>query len=214
MGAVGNDRSFVWYHRAVAEFLIGIDEAGRGPLAGPVAVGAVMVPHDFDFSLVQGARDSKKMTPKSREKLFQCVHELQEEGLLRYSVAFSAASMIDSEGIVPAIKSALNACLEELRADPSLSEIRLDGSLRAPDRFTAQTTIIRGDDKEPVISLASIMAKVARDKHMADIAVHYPAYSFGVHKGYGTAAHIRSIAAHGLSDIHRATFCTRFVQAM
>lgn len=199
----------VWYHAKVMTYLIGIDEAGRGPLAGPVSVGAVMVPIDFDFSLVSGVRDSKKMTPRARESVFQRVHELQRHGSLRYAVAFSAAPVIDAHGIVFAIKEALGQCLDALEADPALAEIRLDGSLSAPDRFTSQVTIIRGDDSEPVISLAAIMAKVSRDAYMEDIAPSYPVYGFETHKGYGTMRHMQSIAVHGLSDIHRTTFCSR-----
>lgn len=198
----------LWYHGWV-QYLVGIDEAGRGPLAGPVAVGAVIVPMDFDFSLVTGVRDSKKMTETAREAMYARIHELQETGQLRYAVSFSAATIIDTEGIVPAIRSALGRCLEALEANPLECEIRLDGSLFAPPHFVSQTTIIRGDDSEPVISLASITAKVLRDRYMSDLAERYPAYGFEAHKGYGTAAHIQSIGRHGLSDIHRATFCSR-----
>lgn len=191
------------------KYLIGIDEAGRGPLAGPVSVGAIMVPRDFDFSLAEGARDSKKMTEKSREEVFSRIEDLQEQGLLKYAVSFSAASIIDSRGIVPAIKSALKRCLDKLEANPAECEIRLDGSLYAPERFASQITIIRGDDLEPVISMASIMAKVTRDRYMKRIARTYPAYGFEVHKGYGTRRHREAIQKTGLSGLHRSTFCTR-----
>lgn len=193
-------------------YLIGIDEAGRGPLAGPVSVGAIMVPTDFDFDQVKGARDSKKMTEKSREELFARITELAEQGLLKYAVSFSAASIIDSRGIVPAIKSALKRCLDKLEADPTECEVRLDGSLRAPERFTVQTTIIRGDDSEPVISMASIMAKVMRDRYMKRVAKAYPGYGFDVHKGYGTHMHRKAIERAGLSGLHRSTFCMRLLK--
>jgi len=191
------------------KYLIGIDEAGRGPLAGPVSVGAIMVPADFDFSLAAGARDSKKMTEKSREELFARIEDLQDRGLLKYAVSFSAASIIDSRGIVSAIKSALKRCLDKLEADPEECEIRLDGSLYAPPQFVSQTTIIRGDDSEPVISMASIMAKVTRDRYMKRIASSYPAYGFEVHKGYGTARHREAIQSAGLSGLHRSSFYAR-----
>lgn len=204
------------------KYLIGIDEAGRGPLAGPVSVGAIMVPMDFDFDLVKGARDSKKMTEKSREELFARIRELQQRGLLKYAVSFSTAAIIDSHGIVPAVKSALSRCLSRLERDTKgspwnvqglpleqIAEVRLDGSLYAPERFREQTTIIRGDDLEPVISMASIMAKVTRDRYMKRVAKAYPAYGFEVHKGYGTRLHREAIGKSGLSGLHRSSFCTR-----
>ncbi|MEK7601590.1 MAG: ribonuclease HII [Patescibacteria group bacterium] len=193
------------------KYLIGIDEAGRGPLAGPVSVGAVMVPMDFDFTLVEGVKDSKKLSEKKRESLFARFEELRESGQISFVVAFSPASIIDSKGIVFAIRSALAATLEKLGARADECEIRLDGSLKAPEQFTSQQTIVRGDDSEPVISMASIAAKVIRDRHMVQIASQYPAYGFEVHKGYGTASHIKVIGERGLSDLHRTSFCSKLL---
>src|SRR3990167_2579439 len=117
------------------KYLIGVDEAGRGPLAGPVAVGAVMVARDFDWTLVAEAKDSKQMTPKSREILYSTMTTLRENGKLDFAVAFSSSSMIDTYGIVPAIKSALARCLDKLSKGRSPwtdgCEILLDGGLRA-----------------------------------------------------------------------------------
>jgi ribonuclease HII len=193
------------------KYLIGIDEAGRGPLAGPVSVGAMMVPMDFDFSLVEGVRDSKKLSKKKREAHFARFEELRDSGLLSFAVAFSSASIIDTCGIVPAIRLALAETLEKLGARADECEIRLDGSLKAPERFTNQATIIRGDDSEPVISMASIAAKVLRDRHMVEAASRHPEYGFDVHKGYGTASHIKAIGERGLSGLHRTTFCSRIL---
>lgn len=191
-------------------YLIGIDEAGRGPLAGPVSVGAVLVPRDFDWTLVAGAKDSKQMTPKSREILYSNLVSLRENGKLNFAVTFSSSSMIDQYGIVPSIKSALARALSKIReATPLGCEVLLDGGLRAPQEFTQQRTIIRGDMTEPVISLASIAAKVERDRLMTRLATKYPTYAFETHKGYGTAAHCALIRTNGLSAIHRRTFCTR-----
>jgi ribonuclease HII len=195
------------------KYLVGIDEAGRGPLAGPVAVGAVIVARDFDFSRVAGVRDSKKLTPESREKWYATLMELSAAGELRFSVSFSSAHSIDTRGIVPAIRSALSRCLEKLDAHPEECDVRLDGSLSAPKHFTQQTTIIRGDDLEPVISLASIAAKVERDRYMRRIAARYPAYGFDIHKGYGTKNHRAAIKERGFCDLHRTTFCTRLFGA-
>jgi ribonuclease HII len=193
----------------VPRYIIGIDEAGRGPLAGPLSVGAVRLQLDFDEMLVVGAKDSKKMTPLSRERLYRCMYELRATGTLDFAVGFSDAATIDREGIVPAIRSALAYALESLQLDPAVCDVRLDGGLKAPDHFQNQTTIIRGDQTELAISLASIAAKVERDRLMCEIATQYPGYSLEVHKGYGTAAHLRAIKEKGMSPIHRATFCTR-----
>ena len=190
------------------KYLIGIDEAVRGPLAGPVSVGAVMVPADFDFALVEGVRDSKKLSEKRREMIFERARELEQSSELRFSVSTSSASYIDTYGIVPAIKRALTEALSRFETSPEDCRVLLDGSLSAPAEYIHQETIIRGDDTEPVISLASIMAKVTRDRLMRRLATKYPVYGFDVHKGYGTAAHMKTIREHGLSDLHRVTFCS------
>lgn len=189
-------------------FLIGIDEAGRGPLAGPVSVGAVCVERSFDMQLIPGARDSKKMSEKAREAVFAQMETLKKDGALRFAVAFSSAQVIDSRGIVPAIRSALERVLSTLDVSPDECEVLLDGGLKAPSHFTHQKTIIRGDDSEPVISLASIAAKVSRDRLMRREAQEFPEYGLEVHKGYGTKAHREAIQRLGLSPIHRASFCT------
>jgi ribonuclease HII len=190
-------------------YLIGIDEAGRGPLAGPVAVGAVLVPNDFDWALVAGAKDSKKMTPKSREAIYEKMCALKSAGKLDFAVGLSSASMIDTRGIVAAIQTALDSAISKITEVGPLPAVRvlLDGGLHAPVRFTNQTTIIRGDQSEPVISLASIAAKVVRDHLMVRMAEKYPAYGFEIHKGYGTLRHRESIRRNGFCAIHRRTFC-------
>jgi len=223
-------------------YLVGIDEAGRGPLAGPVAVGAVIVPRGFDWASVMGARDSKQMTPKSRDRLYAKLCALRREGKLDFAVSFSCAATIDRGGIVCAVQSALDRALRRLIEgrdpsrtgvasrtvlasvartvldgvldatsvlDASCCEVLLDGGLHAPPEFTTQKTIIRGDESEPIISLASIAAKVMRDRLMIKMAVRYSAYDFQTHKGYGTSAHRAAIARSGLCSIHRTTFCRR-----
>ena len=193
----------------VMRYLIGIDEAGRGPLAGPVAVGAVMVPEGFDWRLLPGVRDSKQLRPQVRDRVFAEMETLARRGKLSFAVRFSSSEMIDSFGIARAVRRALVCALDELKADPAECSVLLDGSLYAPREFVEQRTIIRGDETEPVISLASIAAKVLRDRRMEKLAVEYPQWGFDVHKGYGTLEHRRVIARIGLSDIHRASFCTR-----
>ncbi|MSU74016.1 ribonuclease HII [Candidatus Kaiserbacteria bacterium] len=191
------------------KYIVGIDEAGRGPLAGPVAVGAVALSPDFDWSQIEGVRDSKKLSEKKREEIFERARELQKKEIVRFTVCTSSALYIDRYGIVPAIKRALAEALSRLEVEPSDCAVLLDGSLQAPAQYKDQETIVRGDDTEPIISLASIVAKVTRDRLMRQLAAKYPAYGFEVHKGYGTASHRRKIAIRGLSGIHRASFCTR-----
>ncbi|OGG57146.1 hypothetical protein A3D71_03085 [Candidatus Kaiserbacteria bacterium RIFCSPHIGHO2_02_FULL_55_20] len=192
-------------------YLIGIDEAGRGPLAGPVAVGAVMVPADFDWSVLDGVRDSKKLSEKKREEIFERTRTLEESHSLRFTVSTSSAAYIDKYGIVPAIKRALSEALSRLEVEAKDCRVLLDGSLSAPAEYVYQETIIGGDDTEPAISLASIMAKVTRDRLMKRLSPKYPAYDFHLHKGYGTAAHIRKIAEVGFCELHRTTFCSRIL---
>jgi len=216
------------------KFLIGIDEAGRGPLAGPVAVGAFAIRSKSVLKMFKGARDSKKMTPAAREAVFLEIKKAQKLGHIRFAVSYSSAKMIDEKGIVPAIKSALDRSLKKV--EKSFTQVRarhearhdfdkspadspeyagptcvnchilLDGSLKAPRRYANQKTIIGGDDIEPVISLASICAKVLRDHKMTRLAKKYPHYGFEVHKGYGTNAHYKAIKKHGLSKEHRRSF--------
>ena len=188
-------------------FLIGIDEAGRGPLAGPVSVGVVMVPTQFDFRLLKGVRDSKQMKELGREIWFEKLRVLEKEKLLRYIVVFSSARFIDEYGIVPAVRAAIARALRSLEVVPENTEILLDGALRAPARFVYQKTIIGGDESEPLIALASIAAKVKRDRLMRRLAVTYPEWGFEVHKGYGTKKHREALIQYGLCDIHRRSFC-------
>lgn len=189
-------------------YLIGIDEAGRGPLAGPVAVGAVMVPPGFDWGSVGGARDSKQLSYKQREDLYATITRLERAQELSYAVSFSSATIIDRHGITYAIKRALHRSVMRLSAFPARTSVLLDGGLRAPKCFSMQATIIRGDETEPIISLASIVAKVERDRLMVRRGDEYPEYGFEIHKGYGTLAHRRAIRVHGFSPLHRKTFCS------
>jgi ribonuclease HII len=195
----------------VASYLIGIDEAGRGPLAGPVSVGAAMVRSGFDWSHVGGIRDSKKMTPFARERFYARMLEMRRAGTLAFSVAFASAAMIDEQGMTRAIRFAMARALRNIEADPDECNIFLDGALQAPEMFLHQQTIIGGDDVLPVISLAAVAAKVSRDRYMSRIAEEYPGYGFDIHKGYGTKAHRDAIAKRGLCPLHRATFCSNIV---
>ena len=187
--------------------IIGIDEAGRGPLAGPVAVGAALVSPGFDWSLVGTVRDSKKMTSEARTRFFRYMGRLRKDGLLRHSVAFASNSVIDEEGITAAVKIAIAEALRKLQANPLNCSIFLDGLLSAPAKYKRQHTIIGGDDILPLISMAAIAAKVTRDRLMIRAARLYPKYGFESHKGYGTRQHWEALNQFGLCEIHRVTYC-------
>lgn len=206
------------------KYLIGVDEAGRGPLAGPVSVGCVKIAADFDWELIQGVNDSKQLTPENREAIFRRARELQRDGLLDYSVSLTAASVIDSVGIVPAIRRSMNRSLTKITSSVNTNVnisinfyddylVLLDGGLKAPQQFVNQQTIIRGDGSEKVIGLASILAKVTRDRYMVHQACKplFAPYHFHTHKGYGTPAHRALISKYGLSPLHRKTFCKNVI---
>ncbi len=192
------------------KFTIGIDEVGRGPVAGPVAVGMLAV-HEDNFSKVTemfvGFKDSKKLTPKRRNEWFENIKSAKEDGLLEYRVVFVDNKEIDKNGIAPSIRACIHKSLEG--KNPDECSVLLDGGLKAPDEFVQQTTIIRGDENEMVIALASIVAKVTRDAFMCKLAKDYPEYGFENHKGYGTKAHMEAVREYGLSDIHRKSFLTK-----
>lgn len=201
------------------KYLIGIDEVGRGPLAGPVSVGVVLVSHDFDWELLPEVDDSKKLTEQKREVIYKETVNLRSKGQLYFAVGSSSASYIDTHGIVPAVSHAMELALKSVEkatvCDARSCHVKLDGSLRAPARFVYQETIIKGDAKEKVIGLASIVAKVTRDRYMKRLAQKemYAPYAFEVHKGYGTKVHRLQILNCGLSDMHRKSFCMRLLHS-
>ncbi len=187
-------------------FMLGVDEAGRGPLAGPVSVGIVAVPEGFDVALeFPGVADSKKLSEKKREYLFEMLKNRAVMGDVRFIVEFESADTIDKEGIAFAVRRALARGVNVLAPNSALVKVKLDGALRAPPEYD-QETIINGDDLIPIISLASIAAKVLRDRLMCDLAKQYPEYGFEKHKGYGTKAHYDMLEKHGPCNIHRRSF--------
>jgi ribonuclease HII len=197
------------------EFVIGIDEVGRGPLAGPVSVCVLsMSVHNYEkFKKMEGReklRDSKKLSEKKRNEWFEKIENWRKEGFLNYSYQTMNAAEIDELGISVAIKKCVENGLEELKTNSS-TKILLDGSLIAPPKFKNQTTIIRGDEKESIISLASIVAKVTRDNYMKTLAEKFPNFGLEIHKGYGTLSHRQAIKKYGLSDVHRKSFCKKVV---
>lgn len=192
--------------------MLGVDEAGRGPLAGPIAVAVVSTKHDIRAvkRLFKGIRDSKKFSEKQREEWFTKLRRLRKEGVLDYTVAFSGAETIDKYGIASATKRALTRAIKRIAVKPKESKILLDGTLYAPKKYTNQETIIRGDDRIPIIAAASIVAKVLRDRKMKRLSKKFPNYSFEIHKGYGTRVHYNRLKKHGLSPIHRRSFIRHF----
>lgn len=190
------------------KYIIGIDEAGRGPLAGPVAVGMVCMRYELQPRGKQ--KDSKKLSAKQREKIFLKLQQQHKAGELICASALVSNLYIDSKGIVPAINLAIKRCLNKLHCQPSECLVLLDGSLRAPKKFVHRQTIIKGDETQPVIALASIVAKVRRDRKMEKLAKLHPEYKFEVHKGYGTRAHYVALKKHGLSALHRKSFLKSF----
>ncbi|MEA2715578.1 MAG: ribonuclease [Candidatus Parcubacteria bacterium] len=190
-------------------YLIGIDEAGRGPLAGPVAVAAFAVKSKAALRIFRGVKDSKQLRPEQRDEWFTLIRSCAKKGTAMYAVSMSRAETIDRQGLSRAVAAALGRCLKKLERLGCAAErarILLDGLLYASPRFEDQQTIIDGDSKEPVIALASICAKVTRDRRMILLAKKHPEYGFDMHKGYGTKAHYRAIKKYGLLPIHRKSF--------
>ena len=196
------------------KFIVGVDEVGRGPLAGPVSVGLVSIKienkkNDIPLELKKfftEARDSKKLSAKKREEIFTKIKEAKKSGILRYIVRYESPKVVDKKGINFAIRVCIKKCLKELKVNPKKTLVLLDGGLRAPSEFIFQKTIIGGDDKKKIISLASIVAKVSRDRLMCRLAKKFPKYGFELHKGYGTMNHLKAIKRYGLSSIHRKSF--------
>jgi ribonuclease HII len=190
------------------KFVLGVDEAGRGPLAGPVSVGVVMVPEAMLPKLrdmFPGVNDSKKLTEAARERIYLLIEQAaKDDPDFSFCVQFASADSIDTKGIVPSVLACVARGVDALATDRDV-RILLDGALRAPIQY-AQETVIRGDSIHPIISLASIAAKVERDRLMKKLALEYPEYGFEKHKGYGTAHHYKMLEKHGPCVMHRRSF--------
>jgi len=184
------------------ENIAGIDEAGRGPLAGPVVVAGVIMPKD---SMIEGVNDSKKVSEKKREKLYD---QIIEEAI-SYSVAIIGQDCIDEINILNATKQGVTTVVEELDVKPDL--ILVDALTHINTKGIPYDSVIKGDAKCYSIAAASILAKVTRDRIMRQWDEIYPQYGFAKHKGYGTSAHILAIKEYGLCPIHRRSFTKNFV---
>ena len=180
--------------------ICGVDEAGRGPLAGPVCAAAVILPEDLE---IPGLTDSKKLTDKKRRELFPII----KEQAIAYGIGLASHEEIDEINILQATYLAMERALAQLAVKPDIAMI--DGN-RAKDFGLPVRTVVKGDSLSMNIAAASILAKVTRDDLMLEMAEKYPEYGFEVHKGYGTKAHYEALRQHGASEIHRKTFLKKF----
>ena len=188
------DKDF--YNKGLS-FVSGVDEAGRGPLAGPVVAAAVILPKDI---FIDGVNDSKKLTPKKRNLLFEKI----KQSAVSYGIGIVDSKTIDEINILQATFLAMKKALEQLSVIPDL--LLIDGNHIIPNLKYNQQAIISGDAKSACIACASILAKVTRDNMMLEYAKKYPQDNFEKHKGYGTKAHIEAIEKFGPCPIHRMTF--------
>ena len=182
------------------EIVCGVDEAGRGPLAGPVCAAAVILPRDLE---IEGLNDSKKLSDKRRRALFEQI----TAQAVSYGIAFATEQEIDEINILQATFLAMRRAMEQLSVCPDIALI--DGN-RETDFGLPVRTIVKGDSLSANIAAASILAKVTRDDFMLEQAKRYPEYGFDVHKGYGTRAHYAALREYGPCPIHRRTFLKKF----
>ena len=180
--------------------ICGVDEAGRGPLAGPVCAAAVILPRGLE---IPGLNDSKKLTDKRRRELFPLI----QEKAIAYGIAFASHEEIDEINILQATFLAMERALAKLKIQPELALI--DGN-RQKDFGIKVETVVKGDSRSANIAAASVLAKVTRDLYMEQMAQEYPGYGFEVHKGYGTKAHYQALTELGPSPIHRMSFLRKF----
>ena len=183
------------------DYICGIDEAGRGPLAGPVVAGAVILPKDCRILYIN---DSKKLSEKRRNELFDII----KEEAVTYGIGIIDAARIDEINILQATYEAMRSAINNLNPSP---DILLNDAVTIPKVDIKQVPIIKGDAKSISIAAASVLAKVTRDRIMEEYDKKYPEYGFAKHKGYGTKQHIQALEQFGASPIHRRTFITKFV---
>lgn len=182
--------------------ICGIDEAGRGPLAGPVCAAAVILP---EGCIIEGVNDSKKLTEKKREQLFDVI----KSTALAYSIATADEKEIDEINILQATYLAMKRAFDDLSIKPDIALV--DGN-RDPGLGVPTRTIIKGDANSMSIAAASILAKVTRDRFMLEMDEKYPEYQFAKHKGYGTKLHYEMLDKYGASEIHRMTFLRKYYE--
>ncbi len=190
----------------MSKIIAGIDEVGRGPLAGPLVISLVICPWDKQTKkILKGVKDSKKISPKKRE---DWVLKVKKSNLFCYKTTKISNKLIDKNGLSYCLKVCIKRILKNLPVSPDI--IYLDGYLKAPEKYK-QKSIIKGDEKIPIISIASIFAKVYRDKIMVKESKKYCCYCFDCNKGYGTKKHIKAIKKYGTCDIHRISFLKKII---
>lgn len=175
-------------------------------MAGPVAVGGVRIDERFEKKFFKGIKDSKQLTFEERELWFSLAQEAKKRGELDFAVSLVSEKIIDKKGIVYAVELGIKRVLKSLGATGEESQVFLDGGIKAPVEFRHQLTVIRGDEKIPVVSLASICAKVVRDRKMVKLSKKYPEYAFESNKGYGTKVHKEALGKYGPIELHRRSF--------
>lgn len=192
--------------------LVGVDEVGRGPIAGPVTVGVFVCEKSNIKKIIKSGpsdlKDSKKLTKPKREAWSLYLHSCMKDGLCIFEVVSISAKDIDKNGIQYSIRSAIESGFKKLNIMHD-SYVLLDGGLKPPTGFTKYETIIKGDEKEPIIAMASIVAKVKRDGFMTQMALKYPDYGFEKHMGYGTTGHYKSLKNKGITPLHRKSYLKR-----
>lgn len=188
------------YLDAGIKLICGVDEAGRGPLAGPVCAAAVILPPHIELP---GLNDSKKLTDKRRRELFPMI----KDAAIAYGIGFASHEEIDNINILQATYLAMERAVEQLGIIPE--QLLIDGN-RTKDFGIPTRTVVKGDSLSASIAAASVLAKVSRDDWMLQASEDFPQYGFAVHKGYGTKAHYEALSAHGASSIHRKSFLKKF----
>lgn len=199
-------------------YIVGIDEVGRGPLAGPITVCVVVCEKNFYEQLKRSkklppqGKDSKLSTEKERIRYSKALRVFVVENFsdakgIKYSISHVSNTIIDKRGLTHATNLAVRRGINKLNLNPSNCTILLDGGLKAPKEFIDQKTIIKGDELKKIISWASILGKVRRDALLSRLAKKYNKYGLEEHKGYGTESHRKAIKKYGLSKIHRRSFC-------
>ena len=183
--------------------ICGVDEAGRGPLAGPVCAAAVILPENLE---IPGLNDSKKLTDKKRRELFPII----KEQAIAYGIAFASEKEIDEINILQATFLAMQRAIDQLEGKANFALI--DGN-REKDFGLPVMTVVKGDSRSANIAAASVLAKVTRDIYMEELAEKYPQYGFEIHKGYGTKAHYAALTEHGACEAHRQSFLKKFYES-
>lgn len=193
------------YEDEISGLVIGIDEAGRGPWAGPVAAGAVaFLNRNIHHEILNGLDDSKKLSAKKREKLYNLLFEEEKKGNLKIGIGLASAKEIDELNILQATFLAMKRAADKLNIKPNMALV--DGNREPKNLGCPCKTIVKGDAKSMSISAASIVAKVYRDKLMSDLAQKYPYYGFEKNAGYGTALHIDGLKKYGACEEHRKSY--------